>query len=616
MSVSPDSRIGTEVLGYRIEELLGRGGMGVVYRAYDLRLKRNVALKLIAPGLSGDERFRERFLSETELAASLEHPNVVPVHDAGEVGGQLYLAMRYVDGADLRTLVRKEGVLEPPRALAILAQVAGALDGAHARGLVHRDVKPSNVLLDAQEHAYLADFGLTRRLAEPSIPGEDALSLGTPAYVAPEQIRGDEVDGRTDLYSLACVLYECLTGQEPFSRESDLAMLWGHLEEPPPKPSEVRPELPEALDGIVEKALAKNPDERYQSGAELVEAAREALGLAAAPRERVPLRLVVPAVAAVFVAAGLLAFFLMRSGGRAPAARAGVVVRIDPATNRPTDTIAVGTGASAVAASANGVWVAAYRSSTLWRVNPRTRAATQVTANGAPQDVAILGGNVYVAANGPTEFGGNVTKYALLDGRRLDALQLPSCVSSIAAGAAGIWATPCPQVARLSFGAKPKVLATIDSPVPAVREAADDLETLNDTAVGYGAVWVLGDALYRRLWRIDPRRARIVGTTVLPFPPSHVATGAGAVWVTDELDDRVARVDPATGKLVALIGVGRGASGVAVGAGSVWVANTLDGTVSRIDPHTNRLVAVVEVPGSPNAVAVGDGAVWTAADAG
>jgi YVTN family beta-propeller protein len=616
VSVSRDSRIGTELIGYRIEELLGRGGMGVVYRAYDLRLKRNVALKLVAPELSGDEHFRERFLRETELAASLEHPNVVPVHDAGQVDSQLYLAMRYVEGADLKTLLRREGILEPPRALAIFGQVAGALDAAHARGLVHRDVKPSNVLLDAQEHAYLADFGLTRRLAEQSIPGEYALSLGTPAYVAPEQVRGDEVDGRTDLYSLACVLYECLTGQEPFSRESDLAMLWGHLEEPPPKPSEARPELPQALDGVMEKALAKNPEERYQSGAELVEAAIEAFALAAAPRERVPLTLVVPAVTAIVVGAGLLAFFLMRGGGRAPAARAGVVVRIDPATNRAADTISVGEGASAVAASASGIWVAAYRSGTLWRVNPRTLVATQVTANGAPQDVAISGGNVYVAGNGPTELAGNVTKYALLDGRRLDALQLPSCVSSIAAGAAGIWATPCPRITLLSFGAKPKVLATIDPPRPPVREAATDLETLNDAAVGYGAVWVLGDALYPRLWRIDPQRARIVKTTVLPFAPSHVATGAGAVWVTDQLDDRLARVDPATGKLVALIRVGRGASGVAVGAGSVWVANSLDGTVSRINPHTNRLVAAIEVTGSPKDVAVGEGSVWTAADAG
>jgi YVTN family beta-propeller protein len=615
VTVSADPRIGSAFLGYRIEALLGRGGMGVVYRAYDLRLKRNVALKLIAPEFSGDERFRERFLAETEVAASLEHPNVVPVHDAGEIDGQLYLAMRYVAGSDLKRLLAREDVLAPPRALALCAQVAAALDAAHARGLVHRDVKPSNVLLDSQEHVYLADFGLTRRLAEPGMSGELGLSLGTPAYVAPEQIRGDDVDGRADVYSLGCLLYECLTGQAPFRRDTELAVLWSHLEEPPPKATDVRPELGQAFDAVLEKALAKNPEERYRTGAELADAAGAALGIAAPRRKRIQLTLLASAVAALLLAAGLLAFFLMRGGGGPALARAGVVVRIDPATNKATDTVGVGEGASAVAASPGGVWVASYRGSTLWRVNPRTLVATGVTANGAPQDVAIYGGNVYVGANGPTEFNGNVTKYALRDGRRLDSLPLPTCVSSVAAGAVGLWATPCPQIVRLSFDGKPKVLLTIDPPRPPIRDAPHDFEGLNDTAVGYGSVWVLGDALYRRLWRIDPNSGRIVGVTALPFPPSHVAAGAGAVWVTDQLDDRVARVDATTGKIVTFIPVGRGACGVDVGAGSVWVANSLDGTVSRIDPRANRVVATLAVTGSPQDVAVGGGWVWTAGDA-
>ena len=167
MDVHPRVDIGSDFLGYRIEELIGRGGMGVVYRAFDLRLKRLVALKLVAPSLALDERFRERFARETELVMSLEHPNVVPIYDAGEVDGRLYLAMRLVDGTDLGSLLRAEGALEPARAMAICAQVASALDAAHTRGLVHRDVKPSNVLLDSSEHVYLADFGLTRRLADP-----------------------------------------------------------------------------------------------------------------------------------------------------------------------------------------------------------------------------------------------------------------------------------------------------------------------------------------------------------------------------------------------------------------------------------------------------------------
>src|ERR1044071_7193155 len=205
MPASADSHVGTELAGYRLEALLGRGGMGVVYRAHDLALDRDVALKLLAPHLADDVSFRERFLTESRVAASLEHPNVVPIHDAGEIDGQLYIVMRLVEGSDLKAVMR-EGPLEPARAVRIVEQIAGALDAAHACGLVHRDVKPSNVLLDEREHVYLTDFGLTRRLADLGIPGEHGLSLGTPAYVAPEQIVGEEVDGRADLYSLACLL--------------------------------------------------------------------------------------------------------------------------------------------------------------------------------------------------------------------------------------------------------------------------------------------------------------------------------------------------------------------------------------------------------------------------
>ena len=298
-------------------------------------------------GALADARFRELFLAETELAASLEHPNVVPVHDAGEMDGQLYLAMRYVEGSDLKTLIAREAGLAPPRALALCAQVAAALDAAHACGLVHRDVKPSNVLLDLREHVYLADFGLTRRLAEHGISGEHGLSLGTPAYVAPEQIRGDNVDGRSDVYSLGCLLYECLTGQAPFRRDSELAVLWSHLEEPPPKARDVRPELGEAVDAVLEKALAKNPEERYRTGADLADAAGAALGIAAPRRKRIQLALLTSAVAALLLAAGLLPFLLMGGGGGAASARAGVVVRIDPATNKATDTVGVGEGTSA-----------------------------------------------------------------------------------------------------------------------------------------------------------------------------------------------------------------------------------------------------------------------------
>ena len=218
-----------------------------------------MAVKFITPELALDERFRERFLRETELAAAFEHPNAVPIHDAGDVDGRLYLAMRYVEGSDLAVLLRSEGPLDPARAVRICAQVARALDAAHASGLVHRDVKPSNVLLDAGEHVYVADFGLTRRLVDEGGPLLDGRSLGTPAYLAPEQLEGEPVDGRADLYSLGCLLYECLTGEPPFGQDSRLAVAWAHLEQEPPSASARNPALPAAVDEPLRTALAKDP---------------------------------------------------------------------------------------------------------------------------------------------------------------------------------------------------------------------------------------------------------------------------------------------------------------------------------------------------------------------
>ena len=243
--------------GYRVEELVGRGGMGVVYRATDLSLERPVALKLVAPELAEDERFRERFLREPRLAASLDHPNVIPIYEAGEHDGQLYLAMRFVEGSDLRTILEREGKLPPQRALAVLAQVAGALDAAHRRALVHRDVKPANVLLDEDGHAYLTDFGITKQLGGDST--DTGRVVGTLDYLAPEQIRGDPVDGRTDVYALGCVLYECLAGAPPFRRTTEAEILWAHMQEQP-APLRGYPRL----DPVLRKALAKDREDRYQ----------------------------------------------------------------------------------------------------------------------------------------------------------------------------------------------------------------------------------------------------------------------------------------------------------------------------------------------------------------
>jgi tRNA A-37 threonylcarbamoyl transferase component Bud32 len=288
VQVSDDPRVGTELAGYRIESLLGWGGMSVVYVAEDLRLKRRVALKLLASGLAEDESFRDRFLRESELAASIDHPNIIPIYEAGTTEDLLFIAMRYVQGRDLKERLQR-GRPDPPDAVGILAQVASALDAAHARGLVHRDVKPSNMLLDTgarpdgSDHVYLADFGLTKRVSEETGTSHDDHLMGTIDYIAPEQIAGEEVDGRADVYSLGCVLYECLVGQPPFRRASDLAVVFAHLEAEPPAPSAQRPELTTALDAVMATALAKEP-ERYASCGGL---ARAALAVAVDEASRV-----------------------------------------------------------------------------------------------------------------------------------------------------------------------------------------------------------------------------------------------------------------------------------------------------------------------------------------
>ncbi|MFV8185175.1 serine/threonine-protein kinase [Streptomyces sp. AF1B] len=267
----PSELIGRQVAGYRIEREIGRGGMAVVYRARDLRLERTVALKLLAPELARNDTFRLRFTHESRAAAAIDHPHIVPVFEAGETDGILYIAMRYVEGSDLRHLLDRRGPLAPAAVLRIAAQIASALDAAHEHGLVHRDVKPGNILVargtdsDHPEHAYLTDFGLTKKSL--SLTGFTSVGqfVGTLDYVAPEQIAGRPVDGRCDVYGLACVVYECLTGRPPFRRDDDMALLWAHQYDRPPPPTELRPDLPPESDAVLTKALAKNPEDRHSS---------------------------------------------------------------------------------------------------------------------------------------------------------------------------------------------------------------------------------------------------------------------------------------------------------------------------------------------------------------
>jgi len=287
--MSLDPRVGTRIGDYEIQQLIGRGGMSVVYLAEHIRLHRKVALKLLSPEMAEDDTFRRRFTSEWERLAQLDHPNIIPIFEAGEAGGLLFIAMRYVQTTDLKGLIGHEGRLEPERAVSIIAQIASALDAAHQQDLVHRDVKPHNILVatgygaEGEDHVYLSDFGLTKHTQSRSGLTQTGHFMGTIDYVAPEQIAGKTVDGRTDEYALGCVLYECLTGRPPFQREEDTAILFAHLQEPPPLVSELRPDLPPALDEVIATAMAKDPDQRYATCLDFARAARRVVRLGSTP---------------------------------------------------------------------------------------------------------------------------------------------------------------------------------------------------------------------------------------------------------------------------------------------------------------------------------------------
>jgi len=270
---------GSRVAGYLLEKLVGVGGMAKVYRARDERLDRVVALKLLA----GDEVVRKRFVREARAVAAVDHPHIIPVYEAGQAEGVLFIAMRFVAGDDLRVIVGREGALRPRRAAAFISPVASALDAAHAAGLVHRDVKPANMLVDVgpgrPEHVYLSDFGVARgMLSSDRLTGAGQF-LGTPDYAAPEQINGRDPDGRADQYALACVAYTLLSGSVLFRREMPMAVLYAHLSVPPPRLTAVRPELPGAVNQVLARALSKEPEDRYDSCGDFADALRETLDL-------------------------------------------------------------------------------------------------------------------------------------------------------------------------------------------------------------------------------------------------------------------------------------------------------------------------------------------------
>jgi serine/threonine-protein kinase len=596
-------RVGSPVLGYQVEALVGRGGMGVVYRVFDPALQRHVALKLIAPELALDEAFRERFLQESRAVAALEHPNVVPVYSAGQLEDTLYLAMRYVEGSDLRQLLA-DGPLPPERAIGICAQVAAALDAAHERGLVHRDVKPSNILVGDGDHVYLGDFGLSRRL-DTAGPGPGT-SLGTIAYVAPEQIRGDGVDGRADCYSLACVLYECLAGEPPFAGRSEVAVLFAHLEVEPPT-------LPD-LGAVFATGLAKAPEERYGSCSELVDEARRALGLQPR-RRRWPLAAAAAAVIAA-VAIGTAAVVASEHGNAQAADQAGRVVAIDARSGTVGHAIPIGDRPTGIAAGNDQAW-ATTDGDKLWRIDASTDRAVSSPTHGNPTNVTLAAGKVWVAEDGGVESfnsagtflsksttpGGNPPLVGSYD----HAVWAANALGGAASGPVDIYrleplAGPVPPYAQ--------PVGVIQNPRPT--NAVHIRWSINGLAVGRDGVWVVGDASDQRMWRVDRGHRRTVS---LGFPPSAIAEGDGFVWVTDQFNDRLARFDPATGH-IRFIHVGGEPMAVVVSHSGVWVATALNDTVWRIDPHGGVPKKIRHLGFSPTALAVAGDRIWVAGDAG
>jgi serine/threonine-protein kinase len=643
VSVSADPRIGSELLGYRIEALIGRGGMSAVYRAEDLRLKRNVALKLLASELAEDDRFRERFLRESQLAASIDHPHIVPIYEAGEVDGQLYIAMRYVEGSDLKRLLREEGALEPRRALQLLTQLADALDAAHERGLVHRDVKPSNALLDSAAHLYLADFGLTKSASDRSALTITGRIIGTVDYAAPEQIEGKPVDGRADVYSLGCLLYECVTGEVPFLRDSELAVLWGHVHESPPKASERNPHLPRPIDSVIARALAKSPEKRYETCGDLIEASRKALGLreVVVVRDRRPVLL---AAAGVLVAAGALAAGLVLSlgGGGGPKASLAVanntLVRIDPETNRVAAATSVGrklrqtVGAVNVAEGGNTVWVYNWDDATVSAIDPRTAEVVRtVSIGGSPPSTWV--NSIAADPSGAWVLSSAVAGSGVLTHVRLG-FALPQQFPlgydplAVAVGERAVWVAAkrvgVDAVLRISrvTGA---VLASVPLPGAPITTGGPN-PGFQSIAAGGGAVWT---ARGRTVFRIDPTTTRITGRVSLPGKQvMEVTAGERGVWILvyGSRGNALIGIDPLTLRVQTTIPapIVEGsqneseASRLAVDRRAVWWIGADSGNVWRVDPRTGKIVSTVRLtppyhsPGDflPFGIAAGAGGVW------
>jgi YVTN family beta-propeller protein len=620
--MAEDTRIGTEVAGYRIEEVIGRGGMGAVYLARHLRLGRMVALKLLAPELADNEKFRDRFLRESKIAASIDHPNIVPIYDADEADGVLFLAMRYVDGTDLRGLIASEGRIDPPRMAAIAQQLGDALDVAHGRGLVHRDVKPANVLITprhaptGRDHAYLSDFGLTKRALSVSGLTQTGQIVGTIDYVAPEQVKGDPVDGRADQYSMGCLLYQCLTGSVPFPRDIEVAVLWAHVQDRPPSLAEAG--FGKQVDAAIGKALAKEPKDRYETCGELASAFSEAVGVTSRPgrvrrvrpklapgrqaRGPAPVRLVRrhPAMAIVVALALVAAVAVpttiaLRGGGSGEAIVGDAVALIDLESEELMDAVSLDSRPGDIAVGAGGVWVTLPDRGDVVRIDPETMTVRNTIPVGAnPSGIAIGAGSVWVTNGGSSTVSRISPETEQVVG---DPIDVPGGPAGIAVGLGGVW------VAN-SFAAS---VSRIDPNSGTVQATIPVGDRPVDLTIDEDGLWV-ADARSGIVSLVDPDTSA-VRTVDVGSGPLAIAAGPEGIWVAKSLDGTIKRIDPDTVAVARTIDVGGAPSGLDAGSGVVVVSDESQGSVTTIDP-ASRSASTITVGSQAGDMAVGDGVVW------
>jgi hypothetical protein len=509
--------------------------------------------------------------------------------------------MRYVEGSDLRTLVRAEQRLDPGRAAYIVSQVARALDAAHARGIVHRDVKPANVLLGANDHAYLTDFGLTKRVTSHTGSTRDGGWVGTLGYVAPEQIRGERLDARADVYALGCVLYHSLAGAPPYQRESDEATLWAHLNDDPPSVHRRAPDVPQAFDDVLARAMAKDPDDRFPSAGDLGRAAMAAAGQPVAPGpERV-------------VAVGAAAPGDNQETVVSPDQAPTVLASSEPARRKlwPWALAAVPiAGLALIAALAlgggddgggNGGTTTSGTTGTNTTEQPRPPAITDVVVGGRPNNIVMANGKAWVVRSGNPRL---VVINAKTAKRESYSPSVGGEPSGEAAGFGKLWVINQSAPSLVAIGLKSHRREGSAVPLPAQGKAVA-------VAGGNNAMWVGVRGSPGLLLRIDPKhRAQPAKTIELPDGVQNIAVGGGAVWIIARRRNTVTRLDISDGTQRSIF-VGEKPFGIAYGRGAVWVTNNGDDTVTRIDSGSLN-TRILPVDRGPKGVAVGAGAVWVA----